>query len=202
MKGECGMSSDELLKNLKEELMGMSIENDLQVVAIARILEFYDFKRAKDAIERFKKAVYEAFENGSIDLNDIEKNTFNIDYFNDELKEILRNVDNWNFEWEFKHILTGDGLMWHAYQRCFDDGKFDALKRVFRIPPEFNELVVGVFDEEVEMMGIVGFDNLVKYFREMLANCKKLYESKYYYNMFALVFTFIYNLEKGGEDDD
>lgn len=196
------MSSDELLKNLKEELMGMSIENDLQVVAIARILEFYDFKRANEAIERFKKAVYEAFENGSVDLNDIEKNTFNIDYFNDELKEILRNVDNWNFEWEFKHTLTGDGLMWHVYQRCFDDGKFDALKRRFRIPPDFNELMVGVFDEEVETMGIVGFDNLVKYFREMLANCKKLNESKYYYNMFALVFTFIYNLEKGGEYND
>ena len=190
------MSRDELLKNLKNELMEMSIKNDLQVIAIARILEFYDFKSAHDAIERFKKAVYEAFENGSIELNDIENNTFNINYFNEMFKEILRNVDNWNFEWELKHTLTGNGGMWHVYQRCFDDGKFDVLKQRLRMPPEFNELVVGVFDEEVETMGVIGFDNLVNYFREMLANCKDLSESKYYYNMFALVFTFIYNLER------
>ena len=198
---------EDLIKNLKEEMMGMSIENDLQVVAIARTFEECGEGSGMkfDSMRRFKDAVYEAFENGSVDLNNIGKNTLDLDYFNKELKVYISNLGSWNSWdalWAVKRVLIYDGLQWSAYKYCFNDGKYDELFETLKMPDVFNKLAVEVFEYELKKMNVVGYDDLSDYFRGKIASAKMLDDATYYYNMFALVFTFIYNLEKGGEEND
>lgn len=189
-----------------EEIKSLRIVNDLQVAAIARDLELYDgwfTGELYESMERFKKAAREAFENGCIDLNDIEKNTFDLDYFNNELKNFFSSMYHFGVGYGVYYILTFDCQGWRHYQKCFDDGRFDELMMRLRLPAAFNKLAVEVFDDEVKEMNVIGYDNLIEYFRDILANCEDLGKSLYWYNMFALVFTFIYNLEKkGGEEND
>ena len=190
----------DIYEALKDEVMGLKITNDLQLVAIARIFEGYDGYYRKDIyepMEKFTREVYEAYLSGSVDLNDINENTFDLDYFNEELMKIVGSMNHaWRFNWSIKHVLTGRGLMWKVYKIYLDDGEFDKLLTRLRLPEDFNELAVRVFDYELSCMNVNGFDNLVTYFRKMLLNCDNLDEALYWYNMFALVFTFIVKAEK------
>ena len=190
----------DIYEALKDEVMGLKITNDLQLVAIARIFEGYDGYYRKDIyepMEKFTREVYEAYLSGSVDLNDINENTFDLDYFNEELMKIVGSMNHaWRFNWSIKHVLTGRGLMWKVYKIYLDDGEFDKLLTRLRLPEDFNELAVRVFDYELSCMNVNGFDNLVTYFRKMLLNCDNLDESLYWYNMFVLVFTFIVKAEK------
>ena len=185
----------DIYEALKDEVMGLRITNDLQVVAIARIFESYNGYYRKDIyepMENFTREVYKAYLSGSVDLNKINENTFDLDYFNEELRKIVGSMSRaWRFNWSIKHVLTGRGLMWKAYKVYLNDGEFDKLLKRLRLPEEFNELTVKVFEYELSCMNVNGFDNLVDYFRNMLKYNKNLDEALYWYNMFALVFTFI-----------
>ena len=190
----------DIYEDLKEEVMSLKLTDDLQVVAIARIFEGYDGYYRKDIyepMEKFTREVYEAYLSGSVDLNDINENTFDLDYFNEELMKIVGSMNHaWRFNWSIKHVLTGRGLMWKVYKIYLDDGEFDKLLTRLRLPEDFNELAVRVFDYELSCMNVNGFDNLVDYFRNMLKYNENLDEALYWYNMFALVFTFIVKAEK------
>ena len=190
----------DIYEALKDEVMGLKITNDLQLVAIARIFEGYDGYYRKDIyepMEKFTREVYEAYLSGSVDLNDINENTFDLDYFNEELMKIVGSMNHaWRFNWSIKHVLTGRGLMWKVYKIYLDDGEFDKLLTRLRLPEDFNELAVRVVDYELSCMNVNGFDNLVDYFRNMLKYNENLDEALYWYNMFALVFTFIVKAEK------
>ena len=190
----------DIYEALKDEVMSLKLTDDLQVVAIARIFEGYDGYYRKDIyepMEKFTREVYDAYLSGSVDLNNINENTFDLDYFNDELHKIVGRMSRaWRFNWSIKHVLTGRGLMWKAYKVYLNDGEFDKLLTRLRLPEEFNKLTVKVFDYELSCMNVDGFDNLVTYFRKMLLNCDNLDESLYWYNMFVLVFTFIVKAEK------
>ena len=190
----------DIYEALKDEVMGLRITNDLQVVAIARIFEGYDGyyrKEIYEPMEKFTREVYDAYLSGSVDLDNINENTFDLDYFNEELRKIVGSMNRaWRFNWSIKHVLTGRGLMWKAYKMYLNDGVFDKLLTRLKLPEEFNKLTVGVFDYELSCMNVNGFDNLVTYFRKMLLNCDNLDESLYWFNMFALVFTFIVKAEK------
>ena len=190
----------DIYEALKDEVMSLKITDDLQIVAIARIFEGYDGYYREDIykpMEKFTREVYKAYLSGSVDLNDINKTTFDLDYFNEELKKIVSGMHrDWNFNWSIKHVLTGRGLMWKVYRHYLDDGEFDKLLTRFRLPEEFNKLTVKVFDYELSRLNVKGFSNLVDYFRNMLKYSDNLDESLYWYNMFALVFTFIGKAEK------
>ena len=190
----------DIYEDLKEEVMSLKLTDDLQVVAIARIFEGYEGYYREDIYEpmkKFTREVYDTYLGGSIDLNNINEATFDLDYFNEELIKIVGSMSHaWRFNWSIKHVLTGRGLMWKAYQTYLNDGEFDKLLKRFRLPEDFNELAVNVFDYELGCMNVNGFGNLVDYFRDMLKCSETLDESLYWYNMFALVFTFIVKAEK------
>ena len=190
----------DIYEALKDEVMGLRITNDLQVVAIARIFEGYEGYYREDIykpMEKFTREVYEAYLSGSVNLNCISKNTFNIDYFNEELMKIVGSMHHaWRFNWSIKHVLTGRGLMWKVYRVYLNDGKFDELLRMLKLPEDFNELTVKVFEYELNCMNVNGFGNLVDYFRKMLRYSENLDATLYWFNMFVLVFTFIVKAEK------
>ena len=189
----------DIYEDLKDEVMSLKLTDDLQVVAIARIFEGYEGYYREDIYEpmkKFTREVYEAYSRGSIDLNKIYEATFDLDYFNDELHKIVGSMRHaWRFNWSIKHVLTGRGLMWKVYKIYLDD-EFDKLLKRLILPEDFNELTVKVFDYELGCMNVNGFGNLVDYFRNMLKYSESLDESLYWYNMFALVFTFIVKAEK------
>ena len=189
----------DIYEDLKDEVMSLKITDDLQVVAIARVLEGYEGYYRKDIyepMEKFTREVYDAYLGGSIDLNNINEATFDLDYFNEELRKIVGSMHHaWRFNWSIKHVLTGSGLMWKVYKIYLDD-EFDKLLKGMILPEDFNELTVNVFDYELGCMNVNGFGNLVAYFRDMLKYSESLDESLYWYNMFALVFTFIVKAEK------
>ena len=190
----------DIYEDLKEEVMSLKLTDDLQVVAIARIFEGYDGYYRKDIyepMEKFTREVYDAYLSGSVDLNDINNTTFDLDYFNEELHKIVGSMNHaWRFNWSIKHVLTGRGLMWKAYKVYLNDGEFDKLLKRLRLPEDFNELTVKVFEYELSCMNVKGFGNLVDYFRNMLKYNDNLDEALYWYNMFVLVFTFIVKAEK------
>ena len=190
----------DIYEALKEEVMSLKMTDDLQVVAIARIFEGYDGYYREDIYEpmrKFTREVYDTYLSGSVDLDDINVTTFNLDYFNEELRKIVGSFNRaWRFNWSIKHVLTGRGVMWKVYKNYLDDGEFDKLLTRLRLPEDFNELTVKVFEYELSCMNVNGFDNLVDYFRNMLKYSENLDESLYWYNMFALVFTFIVKAEK------
>ena len=190
----------DIYEALKDEVMSLRMTNDLQVVAIAIIFEGYDGYYRKDIyepMEKFTREVYEAYLSGSVDLNNINESTFDLDYFNDELHKIVGRMSRaWNFNWSIKHVLTGRGLMWKAYKVYLDDGEFDKLLTRLKLPEDFNDLAVKVFEYELCCMNVNGFGNLVDYFRNMLKYSENLDESLYWFNMFALVFAFIVKAEK------
>ena len=189
----------DIYEDLKEEVMSLKLTDDLQVVAIARIFEGYEGYYREDIYEpmkKFTREVYDAYSCGSVNLNNINEATFDLDYFNEELRKIVGSMHRaWRFNWSIKHVLTGRGLMWRVYKIYLDD-EFDKLLKRLRLPEDFNELAVNVFDYELGCMNVSGFGNLVEYFRDMLRYSESLDESLYWYNMFALVFTFIVKAEK------
>lgn len=190
----------DIYEALKDEIMGMRIANDLQAVAIARIFEGYEGYYREDIyepMEKFTREVYDTYLSGSVDLNDINANSFDLDYFTEELRKIVGRMSRaWSFNWSIKHVLTGRGLMWKVYKVYLNDGEFDKLLTRLRLPEDFNELTVKAYEYELSCMNVNGFDNLVDYFRNMLKYSENLDEVLYWYNMFVLVFTFIVKAER------
>ena len=190
----------DIYEALKDEVMSLKMTDDLQVVAIARIFEGYEGYYREDIYEpmrKFTREVYDAYLSGAINLNSINEATFDLDYFNEELRKIVGSMNHaWRFNWSIKHVLTGRGLMWKVYEIYLDDGEFEKLLKRFKLPDDFNELTVNVFNYELGVMNVNGFGNLVGYFRDMLKYSENLDETLYWYNMFALVFTFIVKAEK------